>query len=939
MQHIYGHNKRLIYPPLPRSFMRLYALDDEITRLQTELPALSGARRLHALLALAWHLRQTDSHTALTLADEVESLLINGALIKNSGREEHARLALVRAEVLALLRDFDRAEQYLLKAKLHWDALNILVGKGDACLVEAILALEQGDMRRCVQATEAAVIYFQECDDAERYLLAQAWAIYLQSFSAPEIARDRLADLLKEAVNDEHPALAALIAAAQGEILFGHDSARSAMMYHQASELAQQAGLIRLAIMSACNSGVGLQKLRDFDGAASCYDWAVTRARRTSWPAMIAFSLIRLGELLRHLNHLEKSQQVLQEAVLGLTGSKNGVHAAIAYAELGNTLLSRAMPAEAATYFETAIELYRVSGSRHNLAEHLISQARALSAAGNQTAAMQAVNEASALIVESSVDSLQVELREALAEIHTQHDLPTPAGMLAPNATLHYLEEALLVGQALRGRQLPYQLLLSLAEAWSQAGDGQKAFYYAKQAIAADQRERSKQAENWATLMQVRHETERAKADAIHHQQLAAESQQTSQTLDLLGKIGQEITANLNFENVCEILQRHLGALLNTTDMCIWLLNAEQTGLNVSYCVKSDAVMQNSRVVGDPDTKNAALCLERGQELLLEISGTDFNEHVTDANSAPPQLVLYGPLIVRERALGVMAIQSSSFVGNCERERLIFRSLCTYGAIALDNAHAHNAMHEAQKQLEEALLEIKEASLTDPLTGLKNRRFLMQNIESDVALVTRNYQHAATADKPLNEADFLMFLVDLDHFKLVNDKFGHAAGDAILIQIKQRLQRVFRDSDYLIRWGGEEFLIVARGTSRNRAEELAERVRQVVCEEEFSLEDDLAITQTCSVGFACFPFVIAHPKAITWQDVVDIADIALYSVKHAGRNGWAGFFAEEHAWPELLLCTLKADPSGAILNNELRLVTSKTQALIVEGLAGKFATA
>lgn len=923
---ISGHNKRLIYLGLPRLFMCLYALDDEIIRLQTELPTLTGASRLRALLSLAWNLRQIDSQAALACADEAESLLVNGALLKNSGRDEHARLALVRAEVSALFHDFERAEQYLQEAKAHFATLHHRIGEGDAFLVEAIIAIEQGDMKRSVNAVNAAIRCFEEGDDPERHLLAQAWAIYLQSFSTPEIARDRLMQLLIKADEFRHPALAALIAAAQGEILFAHDSARSVVMFQQASELARQAGLIRLAIMSSCNSGVGLQKLRDFDAAAACYDWAVSCARKTGWPAMIAFSLIRLGELLRHLNHLEKSQQVLQEALLGLAGSKNGIHTAIAYAELANTLLLRDLPAEAATFFATAIDLYRSSGSRNNLAEHLISHARALSAAGDRFSALRAIQEAETLVVEFSSDSLQVELREALAEIHTHHDLPPPAGMSAPNATLHYLEDALCVGNALPGWQLPFKLLLSLAEAWAQAGDGQKAFSYAKQAIAADQRERSKQAENWATLMQVRHETERAKADAIHHQQLAAESQQTSQTLDLLGKIGQEITADLNFRNVCEILRRHLGALLNTTDMCIWLRDAEQMGLNLSYCVKKDVVIPNDALMPVQDTQNAALCIEQGQELLLETNAVDHDGR---------QMVLYGPLIVRDRALGVMAIQSSSFVGNCERQRLIFRSLCAYGAIALDNAHAHNAMQEAQQQLELALLEIKEASLTDPLTGLRNRRFLMQNIEADVALVVRNYQNAANTEKILNEADFLMFLVDLDHFKLVNDKFGHAAGDAILVQIKRRLQKVFRDSDYLIRWGGEEFLIVARGTCRDRAEELAERVRQIVSEDEFQLDGDLSIRQTCSVGFACFPFVKAQPKAITWQDVVDIADIALYSVKHAGRNGWAGFFAEEHAWPELLLCTLKADPKGAILNRELRLATNKTQDLIVEGLAGK----
>lgn len=913
--------------------MFLYALDDEVSRLQTELARSDLTDRLSCLLTLAWYLRQRDSSQALVLADEAEDLLRTGTLPEPARRSARARLALVRAEVAALFRQFERAEQSLQAAWIDFAALQDEIGAGDTLLVESLTALEQGDMKRALRTCELAGARFEHAGELARLLMAQAWHIYLLSFSEPEIARERLPKLSEQNQDIRHPSLAALMAATQGEILFSLEKARSSVLYYQASEMARQAGLVRLAIMSACNSGAALQKLGDFDGAAACYDWAVSRARETGWPAMIAFSLIRLGELLRHLNHLERSQQVLQEAVQGSIDSKVGIHTAIANAELGNTLLLRGKASEAAAYFETAIQLYRDAGSRNNLAEHLISHARALAQAERPHAALRALEEARALIIELSADTLQVDLREALAEIHLSHDLPVPDAMSAPNVVLHYLEEAVSVGSRLHGWQISSKLLLSLAHAWAQAGDGQTAYDYAKQAIAADQRERNKQAENWATLMQVRHETERAKAQALHHQQLAAASMETSQTLGLLGKIGQEITADLNFKNVCDSLQRHLGSLLDTENLCIWLLDPLQAGLELSFCVENAAVVSPSLVGLSWDAQSAALCIEQGQELMLAVhSGAP----VENANNLPARMALFGPLMVRERALGVMAILSADGNGYNERQRLIFRSLCAYGAIALDNANAHHELQETQKQLEQALLELKEASLTDPLTGLKNRRFLMQNIESDVALCVRNYQNRSTSLGHFpKDADLLIFLVDLDHFKQVNDKYGHAAGDAILVQIRARLQKVFRDSDYLIRWGGEEFLVVARGTSRSIAEELAERVRLIVAQEAFSLEGDLSVNQTCSVGFACFPFVPAHPRAVSWQDVVDIADIALYSVKHSGRNGWAGLMAEEHAWPELLLCTLKADPKGAILNGELRLASNKPQKIAVDGLAEK----
>lgn len=181
------------------------------------------------------------------------------------------------------------------------------------------------------------------------------------------------------------------------------------------------------------------------------------------------------------------------------------------------------------------------------------------------------------------------------------------------------------------------------------------------------------------------------------------------------------------------------------------------------------------------------------------------------------------------------------------------------------------------------------ASLTDPLTGLHNRRFLTEHIQVDIAQSVRHHEDSLRFATPLcDEADLIFFLIDIDHFKQVNDRHGHAAGDAVLIQMRKRLQSIFRESDYLIRWGGEEFLVVARGTRRERAAELAERARAAVANEPFVLADGGVLAKTCSIGYASFPPARQFPPALGWQEVVEIADAALYLVKNSGRNGWLG---------------------------------------------------
>ena len=200
-------------------------------------------------------------------------------------------------------------------------------------------------------------------------------------------------------------------------------------------------------------------------------------------------------------------------------------------------------------------------------------------------------------------------------------------------------------------------------------------------------------------------------------------------------------------------------------------------------------------------------------------------------------------------------------------------------------AELETLSHELQ--LKSAALEAM--SLTDPLTGLHNRRFLAQHLGSDTAQAVRRHEEHRRQGTPLAEdADIVFFMLDLDNFKQINDEHGHAAGDAVLVQMRQRLQQAFRQADYLVRWGGEEFLIVARATSRARAPELAERARAAVADTPFVLDDGSVLHETCSVGFAAFPLAPAWPAVLDWNTVVDLADEALYAVKRSGRNGWLG---------------------------------------------------
>jgi diguanylate cyclase (GGDEF)-like protein len=163
-----------------------------------------------------------------------------------------------------------------------------------------------------------------------------------------------------------------------------------------------------------------------------------------------------------------------------------------------------------------------------------------------------------------------------------------------------------------------------------------------------------------------------------------------------------------------------------------------------------------------------------------------------------------------------------------------------------------------------------ELSVTDALTGLRNRRFVEQTIEADVAGAVRR----ARTDP---EGGLVFMLLDVDHFKAVNDTHGHKAGDAILTGIASVLRATCRASDTIARWGGEEFLILCRATAPRDGAVLAERVRAAVEAQPFAG----GVTVTCSIGLAPLPF---EGRELTWEQAVALADQALYEAKRQGRN-------------------------------------------------------
>ena len=199
------------------------------------------------------------------------------------------------------------------------------------------------------------------------------------------------------------------------------------------------------------------------------------------------------------------------------------------------------------------------------------------------------------------------------------------------------------------------------------------------------------------------------------------------------------------------------------------------------------------------------------------------------------------------------------------------------------------------------------ATITDSLTGLANRRFLLQYLDKEVSQIQRRYSKLARGTLN-NQFDLAFMMVDIDNFKTINDTCGHAAGDAVLQQLKTILEDACRSSDILIRWGGDELMVVARDSDQSGVEALAERIRSGIEDHGFELADGQVLRTTSSVGFACYPFIHAAQEILSWEQVVSAADRALYVAKRSGRNAWVGFLGTTETPPSDLMEKLLYNP-------------------------------
>jgi diguanylate cyclase (GGDEF)-like protein len=184
----------------------------------------------------------------------------------------------------------------------------------------------------------------------------------------------------------------------------------------------------------------------------------------------------------------------------------------------------------------------------------------------------------------------------------------------------------------------------------------------------------------------------------------------------------------------------------------------------------------------------------------------------------------------------------------------------------------YRRVRHTHAQLENKNLELQQQSARDPLTALYNRR---------------HFQEFMNAPRAPGEGDGVgaLYLLDVDHFKSINDRWGHAAGDAVLTAIAGNLVELVRETDMIVRWGGEEFLVFLPSLRRGGIDEVAQRMLDGISAQTVGYQGRL-LNVSVSIGFAPFPLVAE--AALSWERSVNLVDMALYLAKAGGRNRACG---------------------------------------------------
>ncbi|WP_338848201.1 ATP-binding protein [Massilia sp. W12] len=672
----------------------LQALEDALTSAPAD-PA--------AQCALAWALRQRDPLRAQALCRQTLALAGEDA----EGQLLRLRCQLVLAEhdwLHGRLNEAVEHAQYVIKQSAPSESIQFAALQADAWWLLGWVANESGDTEKRSEAWQAMHVAALNAQDSLRAEFAKASLASMLAFHDPVQAQSQAERYQSKAGNQTmHSALRAVVHDFLGLTLRISDDLKQCVGYWlNAYESANESGQVRRSAVLACNIGNIFVTLNDAVSAMEWMERGLGAARTHAWPGLLGNCLMHTASCLRLMGRLDAAHDLMQESLQCMTPYAGSRNHAVSYVIAGDIDLARQDGA-------SALHNFSMFKARADTLKHSDLQGNARRGIAKSLLMLQRPQEAwemaqEALTIMRAVQDVsgQIDVLHIMAEIHAYQ-----AGAHFSQAQLDCLLQAQALGATITGYCHTPELLDAIADAYARDGQLQQAFEYARKSARARDALSDVKAENRALSLQLQYQSERMRAESEHLRQLAqAEArraeilQDTGNTLSHLGAIGREITAQRNLSDLFALLNQHVNNLLDASYFAILLMDEDGSGLHSVYRVQNKQSLPPYRQALPADNSYVAQCVLEKREVIMSMQAGQHNPALRD-DASPTLSALFGPLQVGERVLGAMTIQSSQADAYGERERLIFRNLCAYGAIALDNANAYRQLQQTQRQLVE----------------------------------------------------------------------------------------------------------------------------------------------------------------------------------------------------------------------------------------------
>lgn len=325
-------------------------------------------------------------------------------------------------------------------------------------------------------------------------------------------------------------------------------------------------------------------------------------------------------------------------------------------------------------------------------------------------------------------------------------------------------------------------------------------------------------------------------------------------------EIGKTLISSLELHEVLQAIMQQVERLLQPKAWSLLLIDEQQNDLYFEIAV-SPVAQELKGLRLKMGEGIAGWVAQTGQPLLISDVNKDprFADHVADALEYPVSSILCVPLKIRDRVLGVIELINTVGERTFNEDDLpLLGAVADFAAIAIDNARNYKR--------------VSELVVTDDLTGLYNARHLHELLEYEVDR-SRRYR---------SQLSLLFF--DIDHFKSVNDRFGHLVGSRLISEIGHLVRRHIRSSDRAARYGGDEYVVVLPNTGKQGGKAVASNLLSRFREHQFHSDSGEQILITASFGVATFPEDAPDRIAL-----IRAADSAMYAAKQAGRNSVCHF--------------------------------------------------